>query len=70
MDVSNAVRLIQEAAERGRGTHLQVAASYAKSMLDMSGNNLKTQSLYVLSNLQYWKGDTAKEVKTFLRTLV
>jgi len=69
MDVSNAVRLIQEAAERTNACDLQIAATYAEGMLNMSGNCLNTQALYVLGNLQYWRGETAKEVKAFLRTL-
>jgi len=33
----------------------------------MVGDELKCQILYVLSNLQGWRGDRAREVKTILK---
>lgn len=33
----------------------------------MVGEEMKVQILYVLSNLQYWKGERAKEVKKVLK---
>ena len=33
----------------------------------MVGEEMKVQILYVLSNLQYWKGERAKEVKKILK---
>ena len=33
----------------------------------MVGEEMKVQILYVLSNLQYWRGERAKEVKKILK---
>jgi len=33
----------------------------------MEGEELKVQILYVLSNMNYWRGQRAKEVKTVLK---
>ena len=33
----------------------------------MVGEEMKVQLLYVLSNLQYWKGERAKEIKKVLK---
>lgn len=42
---------------------LNWAVSYAKAGLVMSGEVLRVQCLYVLNNIQYWKGGKAKRGK-------
>lgn len=43
------------------------AKAYAKIGLKMTeSDDRKSQAQYILSNLRYWRGDTAKMVKTFL----
>jgi len=34
---------------------------------EMAGNELRTQLLYVLSNLDHWRGEEARRVKGILR---
>ena len=46
------------------------AKAYATAGLAMAGKELKVQVLYVLSNLQYWRGSQAKEVKKKLKEYV
>ena len=45
------------------------AKTYASAALDynMIGHELYVQCLYVLSNLQYWRGARAREVKAILK---
>ena len=44
------------------------AKAYADAGLSMSDpEELRVQTLYVLSNLQYWRGDTAKATKAVLK---
>ena len=45
------------------------AKAYADTAFGMNSNDpgLKTQLLYVLSNLQYWRGEQAKQVKAVLK---
>ena len=48
-------------------TYAQAALNHPYSGGEMKNEELKVQLLYVLNNLQYWKGDRAKEVKAILR---
>ena len=45
------------------------AITYARACLviGMEGLELKTQLLYVLTNLTYWRGEEAKETKAILK---
>ena len=36
----------------------------------MVGEEMQVQLLYVLSNLSHWRGDKAKEVRTFLKEAI
>jgi len=49
--------------------YMAYAQSYARAGLGMEGELLRVQILYVLNNLQYWRGKTAREVKKALRAL-
>ncbi len=44
-----------------------VGIAHEKTGEMMVGEEMKVQLLYVLSNLQYWKGERAKEVKKVLK---
>ena len=44
------------------------AKAYAKAGLGMTDlQEIKVQSLYILNNLQHWRGDTARMVKEVFR---
>jgi len=46
---------------------LNYAVNYARVGLSQTGYELKVQCLYVLSNMQYWRGNTAKHVRSVLK---
>jgi hypothetical protein len=46
---------------------LNYAVNYARYGIGMTGHELKIQCLYVLSNMQYWRGPQAKEVRKTLK---
>ncbi len=48
------------------------AIVYAKAAISesMVAEELKVQVVYIISNLQYWRGDTAKETKAILKQWV
>ncbi len=43
------------------------AKAYARAGLGMEGNERRVQALYILSNIERWRGDRAKEVRTALK---
>lgn len=43
------------------------AKAYARAGLGMTGEALRTQCLYILSNTQSWRGPLAREAKAILR---
>ncbi len=45
------------------------AKSYADAGATLTGKELKVQVLYVLNNLQYWRGETARYTKARLKRL-
>jgi len=47
--------------------YAQAALNHPHNGGEMENEELKVQLLYVLNNLQYWKGERAKEVKAILR---
>jgi len=47
-----------------------IAKQYARAALDMDEHALQRQIPYILVNLNYWRGDKAREVKWYLRSLV
>lgn len=70
MDIQTAIREINKAAQSAKpGALIHYAATYANAMRGMEGYELHVQSLYVLNNLSAWRGETAREVKAFLKTL-
>lgn len=58
-------RVLKECPSSGLGEY---AKSYARIGLSMTVDlGLRTQALYVLTNLRYWRGDAAREVKAVLK---
>jgi len=45
------------------------AVNYAQAGLNMTGYDAKMQALYILNNIQYWRGDTAKRVRESLKAI-
>lgn len=43
------------------------AVNYAKAGLSMTGDELRTQCLYVLNNITYWRGEEATAVRNTLK---
>ena len=63
--------VIREAPDVGYNeygkTYANTALNNPRTGEPMKGHELKVQLLYVLNNLQYWKGDRAKEIKAILK---
>jgi len=45
------------------------AVAYAREGLDMEGDALRIQVLYILNNITRWRGDTARWVRRTLKAL-
>jgi len=59
-----------EGANKSSGFTLQYAATYAKACLQLPQDNdhqLHVQILYILANLNSWRGKVAKHTKQELR---
>ena len=65
--VKNVFRVIME-QDASKG-YMAYAQTYAQGglNLDVKGETLKVQVLYVLNNLQYWRGDEARRCKKVLK---
>ena len=61
-DVHKAIKTIAQECKN------PYALTYVKAaiMLDMTGEELRVQCLYILSNLTHWRGETARQVKEVL----
>ena len=46
---------------------LMWAVNYARAGLSMTGDDLRVQCLYVLGNIEHWRGPVAKEVRGVLK---
>jgi hypothetical protein len=49
------------------GTSLNWAINYVAHAKKANGEELKTQCLYILNNIRYWRHPKAKEVRKILR---
>ena len=47
---------------------LDYAVAYAKAGVDMTGEELRVQVLYVLSNITHWRGDVARVTRATLKS--
>ena len=63
-EVHNALRAIIANRE---AKALNWAVNYARAGLGLSGQDLKDQCNYVLSNMEHWRGETAREVRAILK---
>lgn len=52
------------------GAYIDYAISYARAAARMVGEELRAQVPYVLSNLQNWRGEEAREAKRILRAFL
>jgi hypothetical protein len=43
------------------------AVAYARAGLDLEGEDLRVQCLYILNNITHWRGDTAAWVRRTLK---
>jgi len=50
--------------------NVNYAVNYARAGILLSGEELKTQCLYILNNIHFWKGNTAVEVRGILKRFV
>ena len=48
-------------------TSLNYAINYCNYALDMTGEELRVQCLYIISNITYWRHPKAKEVRNIIR---
>ena len=48
-------------------TSLNWAVNYCKAAIQMSGEDLKVQCLYILGNITHWRHKDAKEVRVVLK---
>lgn len=48
-------------------TSLNYAIGYCREALNMSGNDLKVQCLYILNNIKSWRAPRAKEIRELLK---
>ena len=62
--VKNALRLILAHKDQ---KSLNYAVNYARMGLQLSGEGLRIQVLYILNNMQKWHGEVAKEVRKTLK---
>lgn len=46
---------------------LNYAVNYAAVGIELEGDELRIQCLYVLNNMSHWRGDDAKKVKAILK---
>ena len=61
-----AIRLIL-ADKKAYDKTLYYAVNYCKYALDMSGEELRVQCLYILNNITHWRGEGNKEVRKLLK---
>ena len=71
LDINKAAGMILAAAERGvGGSMMPYAVAYAKHLPTVSEDELPDQILYTLSNLGGWKGEEARLVKSYLKSML
>lgn len=65
-DVKDAIGVIL-ADTKAYGTSLNYAVGYARLAQHMTGEDLRVQCLYILSNITHWRNPQAKEVRITLK---
>lgn len=66
-DVQNAINVILS-DNQAYTKSLKWAVNYCRAAKYQSGDDLKTQCLYILNNIQYWRNPQAKEVRKTLKS--
>jgi hypothetical protein len=66
MTAQDAIAVILSDVEH-YGTTLNYAVNYCKAACGMTGEELRVQCLYILSNLSQWRHPKAKEVRAALK---
>lgn len=65
MDITEALRRIRRI--KSTSVDIQVAQIYAKTAMWQTGDELRAQILYILSNLRGWRGEEARATKKALK---
>jgi uncharacterized protein YjaZ len=65
-DVKVAIQLILN-DKKAHPTSLNYAVGYCQVARAMEGEELKVQCLYILNNIQHWRGENSKEVRATLK---
>jgi hypothetical protein len=65
-EVTDAIRDIIE-DEKSYKTSLNWAVSYCRAALDMGGDELRVQCLYILNNISHWRHPEAKRIRGVLK---
>lgn len=68
-EVKKAIRVILT-DKKNYTKSLNCVVEHCRAGLFLSGNVLKTQILYILSNLSYWRGNGNKEARKVLESFV
>lgn len=57
------MEVLRASRENPKNSGLQYAAAYASAGIGMTGEERRVQALYILNNLQTWRGNRAREIK-------
>jgi hypothetical protein len=60
-------KCLQAIVDNRNEKSLNWAVNYAQAGLNMSGEELRVQCLYVLGNISHWRGDLARSVRATLK---
>ncbi len=66
--VKNVFRVIL--TQKATPGFMEYAQAYAQAGLELEGEALKVQVMYVMCNLQYWRGDEARRCKKVLKEFI
>lgn len=65
-EVTDAIRdILEDTASYTKS--LNWAVDYCRNALDMEGDNLRVQCLYILNNIAHWRHPKAKEIRLVLK---
>jgi hypothetical protein len=65
-EVTDAIRKILD-DKASYSKSLNYAVEYCKNAMDMGGEELRVQCLYILNNIAHWRHADAKEVRLVLK---
>lgn len=64
--VKEAIKIVLE-DKKSYATSLNYAVGYCRYALEMSGEELRTQCIYILNNITHWRGPGNKEVRKVIK---